>query len=468
LSKRYGRPEGPSRSRATREKWRTLTGHDQPRGSLTSQPTVSVVVPALNEEDCIDWVIEQMPSWVSEVVLVDGLSTDLTEAVARTKRPDIVVVHQRQRGKGAALRAGFAAASGDIIAMMDADGSTNPRELSRFVDALTGGADFVKGSRHLKGGGSVDFTRLRKAGNRGFVLLANLLCWSRFTDLCYGYCAFWRSHLDALALTADGFEIETQLVLNAVHAGLKICEVPSFELARRAGTSNLSAFRDGRRVLRTMLRERPGRFSRAEVGSPIKLIELEVASPGSETWLPAGRDKRRDERRQLDPALYGYTGPERRRDERRNRSLHTSTVFVVAHRWTATHSSSPDERRAPPGLKLAHGRRLPVSPLGRSSGYERRRRASQRNTADSGSAGGPTRTLATVLALAGLDRGSTVGSDRPPNGRPWATLDLLRAGRIRFPRTRPRPGHPDSLRRFACLVRIIRTILSSCHRECGG
>ena len=194
------------------------------------RPSVSVVVPTLNEADCLSWVLESLPPWVSEVVLVDGLSTDDTEVVARGFRSDVVIVHQSQRGKGAALRAGFAAASSDIIVMIDADGSTNPAEMGRFVDALMDGADFVKGSRHAPGGGSEDITRIRSAGNFALVKLVNLMFGSDFTDLCYGYCAFWRGTLDALALTADGFEIETELNLNAIKAGLKIREVPSFEL----------------------------------------------------------------------------------------------------------------------------------------------------------------------------------------------------------------------------------------------
>jgi glycosyltransferase involved in cell wall biosynthesis len=236
------------------------------------------VIPAFNEEESIDWVLEQLPPWVYEVLLIDGLSTDRTEAIARKLRPDIVVVHQRQRGKGAALRAGFAAARGDIIVMLDADGSTDPRELERFVAALEEGADFVKGSRTAAGGGSADFTPLRRTGNLGFVTLVNLLYRSRFTDLCYGYCAFWRHHLAALELKADGFEIETELVLNAVKAGLQIREVPSVELARRGGASNLHAFSDGSRVLRTILRNRLARDSKAHVtSSPIKLVTLNQA-----------------------------------------------------------------------------------------------------------------------------------------------------------------------------------------------
>jgi glycosyltransferase involved in cell wall biosynthesis len=195
-----------------------------------SYPSVSVVVPALNEEESVDWVIDNIPSWVSEVVLVDGLSVDGTELVVTDRRDDVVIVHQRSRGKGAALRAGFAAATGEIVVMIDADGSTDPREMGRFVDALVGGADFVKGSRNLTGGGSVDFTVLRHLGNLGFVYAANILFGVRFTDLCYGYCAFWRKDLERLALTADGFEIEMELILSAVKAGLSISEVPSMEL----------------------------------------------------------------------------------------------------------------------------------------------------------------------------------------------------------------------------------------------
>jgi hypothetical protein len=220
-------------------------------------PTVSVVIPTLNEEASIEWVLSNLPSCVDEVILVDGLSIDRTVFLARRALPDLLVIHESRPGKGAALRAGFAAASGDIVVMLDADGSTDPREIDRYVEALMMGADFVKGSRQLEGGGSADFTPARRWGNRAFVTLYNLLYGARFTDLCYGYCAFWREHLDDLALTADGFEIETQLVAHAYTAGLAIVEVPSFERERLGGSSNLNPVRDGARVLRTLVQEHP-------------------------------------------------------------------------------------------------------------------------------------------------------------------------------------------------------------------
>jgi glycosyltransferase involved in cell wall biosynthesis len=293
-------------------------------GGDPDAPTVSVVIPTLNEVGSLPWVLKHLPSWVAEVVLVDGLSSDGTERLARRLRPDLVVVHQHQPGKGAALRAGFVAASGDVVVMIDADGSTDPREMHRFVSALRRGADFVKGSRHMAGGGSADFTRLRSAGNRAFVLMANLLYRSRFTDLCYGYCAFWRSHLDALALTADGFEIETELVLNAVKAGLEISEVPSFELERRAGTSNLNAARDGIRVLRTMLGQRLRRRSATRPAAvDFTLREVRMAAWG-DGELPTGADRRCSDRRRCDADPADLLDGDHRRGERRE--VHETVV----------------------------------------------------------------------------------------------------------------------------------------------
>lgn len=301
-----------------------------------------MVIPALNEAGAIGWVLERIPDWVSEVILVDGRSADATEIVARDLVPDLAVVHQPQRGKGAALRAGFAAARGEIIVMLDADGSTNPAELGRFVRALQEGAEFVKGSRHLPAGGSEDLTRLRSCGNRTLVRLVNVMYGCEFTDLCYGYCAFWRRDLPLLALTADGFEIETELVLRAVKAGLKMAEVPSVELPRRAGSSNLNAFRDGRRVLRTIAAERPRRLrSPRAIQGRIRLVPVSVPAPGSPGWLPAGIGSER----RIDGLAFGYGGPERRRPRRPGPPV---TVYrAVEHRVVLGPVPDTDQVRAP-------------------------------------------------------------------------------------------------------------------------
>lgn len=234
-----------------------IAGRVLPGGQLMhTAHTVSVVIPALNEAENLAHVLPRIPEGVHEVLLVDGHSTDDTVERACELLPSIRVVQQRGRGKGAALRTGFAAATGDIIVMLDADGSTDPSEIPVFVGALLAGADFVKGSRFLQGGGTSDMPAYRQWGNGGLTTLVRLLFGGTFSDLCYGYNAFWRDILPALALDGDGFEIETMMNVRALKAGLRIAEVPSFEHARVHGVGRLRAIPDGWRVLKTIVRER--------------------------------------------------------------------------------------------------------------------------------------------------------------------------------------------------------------------
>jgi glycosyltransferase involved in cell wall biosynthesis len=217
---------------------------------------VSVVIPTLNEAENLPHVFTQFPAGLHEVVLVDGHSVDDTIEVARRLRPDIRVVVQARTGKGDALACGFSACSGDAIVMMDADGSTDPAEIPRFVAALADGAEFAKGSRSLPGGGSADLTWLRKWGNRFLSLVVNTLYGTKYTDLCYGYNAFRASCLQSLLVDCPGFEVETLINIRIARLGLKVAEVPSYEGRRINGMSNLRPFRDGLRILRVIVRER--------------------------------------------------------------------------------------------------------------------------------------------------------------------------------------------------------------------
>jgi glycosyltransferase involved in cell wall biosynthesis len=233
-------------------------------------PRVSVVVPTLNEARNLPYVFSRLPADVHEVIVVDGHSVDDTIAVARQLRPDVRVVQQTRWGKGNALACGFEAATGDVIAMVDADGSTDPGEIPKFVRALLSGADFAKGTRFTAGGGSSDITRLRKLGNRLLAEVVNLSHGTRYSDLCYGFNVFWRKHVPVLDLDitsppshrgdgrlwGDGFEIETLIHMRVAEEGLRVAEVPSFEHPRIHGVSNLDAFSDGLRVLTTILVER--------------------------------------------------------------------------------------------------------------------------------------------------------------------------------------------------------------------
>jgi glycosyltransferase involved in cell wall biosynthesis len=230
----------------------------------THNPKVSIIVPARNEARNLELVLPSLPD-AHEVIVIDGHSSDDTELVVRRHLPTARFVQQTRKGKGNALACGFEAASGDIIVMFDADGSADPTEIDAYLAALLAGADFAKGSRVLAAGGSEDITPLRDLGNRALTAITNRLFRTRYTDLCYGYNAFWRDILPELAIPSsthedaqwgDGFEIETMINCRVAAIGLQIHEVPSVELSRIHGNSNLNTFRDGFRVLRTILIER--------------------------------------------------------------------------------------------------------------------------------------------------------------------------------------------------------------------
>jgi glycosyltransferase involved in cell wall biosynthesis len=238
--------------------------------SRTSGPKVSVVIPTYNEAKNLPHVFSRLPADLHEVIVVDGRSLDGTVEVARALRPDVQIVHQNRRGKGNALACGFRVVTGDIIVMLDADCSADPQEIPRYVAALVTGADFAKGTRFADGGGSDDITPTRAWGNWCLNRAVNVLFGTRYTDLCYGYNAFWTYFLPVLELEAedcgrigrlwgDGFEIETIINTRVAKARLAIAEVPSFESSRLHGQSNLNTWRDGARVLCALVVERLNR-----------------------------------------------------------------------------------------------------------------------------------------------------------------------------------------------------------------
>ena len=236
------------------------------------KPRVSVVVPTRNEARNLEVVLPAIAAVrpaVHEIIVVDGHSVDGSIATAQRVLPWVRAITQTRKGKGNAMACGFAAATGDVIVMFDADGSADPAEIPAFVSALVAGADFAKGSRFAPGGGSDDITLLRRTGNAGLNGVANALFGTSYTDLCYGYNAFWADLLPLLDLPepaapapadgmlwGDGFEIETVLNCRVAAAGLRITEVPSVERQRIFGRTNLRTFADGTRVLRTLAAER--------------------------------------------------------------------------------------------------------------------------------------------------------------------------------------------------------------------
>jgi glycosyltransferase involved in cell wall biosynthesis len=270
-----------------------LNGHVRdPKDVEPKRTTVSVVIPAKNESYNLLQVLPELARADYEVILVDGNSTDDTVEVAQRLHPKIIIIGQTRSGKGNALACGFAVARGDFIVMLDADGSANPAEIPRFVDALERGADFAKGSRFLPGGGSNDISRLRRSGNFWLNRIVNLVYGTKYTDLCYGYNAFRRQCLSVLDLDwrntdgveptamlwGDGFEVETLINVRIAKAGLQVSEVPSFERKRGYGVSNLNAVSDGLRVLRTIHAERR-RAERVAVEAPAVSQSIAETSP---------------------------------------------------------------------------------------------------------------------------------------------------------------------------------------------
>ncbi len=259
-SRRRGLARGRKRGR------RSYDRIDHPRPGT---PSVSVVIPTLNEARNLLHVLPRIPEWVLEVLIIDGSSTDGTVEIAREHGSHVRVVLTPAAGKGAALRVGFQEARGDVIVALDADGSTDPAEIAGFVGLLSSGADVVLGTRFAVGGGTTDMELYRRLGNLVLTLLVRLAFGTGFSDLCYGYFAFWRDELQNLDGPFTGFEVETMIHIRAVRAGLRIAEVPSFESPRIWGSSNLRTFSDGWRVLKAIFAEwRRNRVGPARPAAP--------------------------------------------------------------------------------------------------------------------------------------------------------------------------------------------------------
>ena len=219
-------------------------------------PKVTALICALNEEDCLPHVLPKIPAWVDEILLVDGHSTDNTLELARKLRPEIKTLHQPGKGKGDALKCGIEKATGEIIVTLDADGSTDPEEMVKFIEQLLQGSDFAKGTRFL-GKHPRNRPWYRSLGNRVILTTFNLLFSKRYTDLCSGFNAFWKSSIIKIyPWPSDGYENEPFINCRAVKRGLKVIEVPHADSGRICGKIKECALRQGPKAIKTILRER--------------------------------------------------------------------------------------------------------------------------------------------------------------------------------------------------------------------
>jgi len=216
---------------------------------------VSVVIPCLNEAESIAQCVTAAQrvldehGLTGEVVVVDNGSEDGSATLAQLAGAH--VVDEPRRGYGSAYLAGFAAARGDYIVMIDADLTYDFEEIPRFVRELDGGAELVMGNRlQAVDPGAMSF--LSRIGNPLLSGFLNLLFRTPVRDAHCGMRAVRRDALPALALQATGMEFASEMVIRAARGGLEIRELP-IALHPREGESKLSPFRDGWRHLRLML-----------------------------------------------------------------------------------------------------------------------------------------------------------------------------------------------------------------------
>lgn len=236
---------------------------------MTADPSLSVVIPARNEATTLPILLADLTTTLTlldhrvEVIVVDDHSTDGTGELARAHGVR-VVPNPGRCGKGMALRAGFAAASGGLFAMMDADYSHRPEDLPAFLAALSEGVGLVIGSRII--GGSEEYTPVRALGNIFLSSVLGLVSGRYLSDALNGYKVFRRDVFTDFEYTSRAFEIEIELIANTLRKGYRIVEVASHERSRAGGAVKSRVVRHGARFLVRILREgirglQPGRVT---------------------------------------------------------------------------------------------------------------------------------------------------------------------------------------------------------------
>jgi glycosyltransferase involved in cell wall biosynthesis len=219
-----------------------------------TRPTVTLIIPALNEVEAIGAVLKDVPrDVVDDVLVVDGHSTDGTPDLVR--RLGYRVVEQDGHGYGAAIATGFRHARGDVAVLADADGSYTLDDIRRLLDAVAGGADVALGSRYRPESGSDDDTWVRRVGNALFTLLLRRLFGVPTSDALFFYAALRRRVFESVTASSTGFEYIVEFLIRAHRAGFSFAEIPSAERRRTAGRSKVNALLDGLRLLRVMGRE---------------------------------------------------------------------------------------------------------------------------------------------------------------------------------------------------------------------
>lgn len=220
---------------------------------MINNKKVSVIIPARNEENCIGRLIDEIErSLVDEVVVVDGSSNDNT--IEEAGKKGAIVVNQEGTGYGSAVQQGISKSTGDILILMDADGSHDPKYVPDLLSKVEEGYEYVMGSRYAKGARSDDDTLIRWFGNKLFTSLTNIIHGTNVTDSIYTYNAIPREAYNRIGATSEGFEYCTEILVKASKAGLKFAEIPVVERERFAGESKVNALWHGLIILKMILR----------------------------------------------------------------------------------------------------------------------------------------------------------------------------------------------------------------------
>ena len=209
---------------------------------------VTVIIPTLNEIDCIKNVLEELIKFTDgEILVVDGNSTDGTPELV--KDLGIKVITQDGKGYGDAMKTGLNHANGDIIIPFDADGSYDPKDISNLVEQIDDNNDVVFGSRYLPQSGSHDDTIIRYIGNWFFTFLLNIIHGVKISDSLFLYVAAKKEVFKSINMVSSGFEFCIEFPIKMKKAGFNYKEIPSFERKRIGGKSTVNAFFDGSRIL---------------------------------------------------------------------------------------------------------------------------------------------------------------------------------------------------------------------------
>lgn len=219
------------------------------------QPSVSVVIPVFNEAPFLVETISriQASGVVSEIIIVDDGSSDGTREILQgiKSTPGLVVIHHdRNRGKGRALRSGFDVCTGDVIIIQDADLEYDPRDYPKLLGPiLDGNADVVYGSRMTGEGPHRIMYFWHMLGNKFLTFLSNMLTNLNLTDMETGYKAFTRDVLTQLVLVEDRFGFEPEFTAKISRIGVRIYEVGISYTGRTYAEGKKITWRDGIRAI---------------------------------------------------------------------------------------------------------------------------------------------------------------------------------------------------------------------------